>query len=409
MFRDGRKSLLVFVFVFFIISLFSIGTAISAEPQPGDVINSSNIEQYKDYFPIIMQGFIKDGWGLVPPAVIHVKEKTNVDVPNTYREASQLNIGKITLNNDGSISGLVAGMPFPDPKEPNKAMKIMWNHYYRWRSDGYSYNDGYWYTSQRKGGPISSALSQIDMLFYANRTAVDPKPILPNRQGLYSALLLNSRTPPNKDMVTLSWRYVDQTKADDMWTYIPTLRRTLRLVSSERANPVRGTPFTWDDFYGFDGRLVGDWMPKLIAEKKMVALMAQKTKCTPGTEYEKGYPHPVVNGPSDPYEVRNFYIVDVMPVSKRHPESKKTLFIEDFIFHVMYAHVYDKQGELWKGAVNAVINYATAQNQPAWTQCSASLTDLKNGFWSQNLLDTVTADAKMNPERFTPGMLGSNF
>lgn len=409
MFVSRTKSALLIFLALFLLSAVTSGTAMSAEPQPGDVIDSSNIEQYKDYFPIIMQKFIKDGWGIVEPAVIHVKEKTNVNVPKTFAEASKKNIGKVTLNEDGTLNGLVSGLPFPDPKEPNKALKIMWNHYYRWRSDGYSYNDGYWYTSQRRGGPVSSALSQIDMLFYANRTAVEPKPILPNRQGLYSALLLNSRTPPNKDMVTLTWRYLDQSKNDDMWTYVPTLRRTLRLVSSERANPVRGTPFTWDDFYGFDGRLVGEWMPKYVTEKKMLALMSQQTKCVPGTKYEKGYPHPVVSGPDDPYEVRNFHIIDVMPVAKRHPESKKTLFIEDHIYHVMYAHVYDKTGELWKGAVNAVINYATAQDQPAWTQCSASLTDLKNNFWSQNLLWTVTADSPMDKERFTPGMLGNNF
>ncbi len=408
MFQINRLSLVFAFIVLLSIWMVPIGPAIAADPQPGDVINSANIDQYNDYFPEIMQRFIKDGWGIVSPAVIHVKGKTNVDVPSTYTEATKQNAGKTTLNPDGTIQGFIAGQPFPDPQEPNKAIKIMWNHYYRWRSDGYSYDDGYWYTQQRKGGPISSYLTQIDMLFYAHRTAVDPKPTLPNNQNLYSALLLNSRTPPNKDMATLAWRYDDPTKNDDMWTYIPTLRRTLRLVSSERANPVRGTPFTWDDFYGFDGRL-NEWKPTLIAEKKMLALMAQQTKCVPGTKYEKGYPHPVVNGPDDPYEVRNFFVVDVVPVNPRHPESRKTLFIEDFVYHVIYAHVYDKQGNLWKGCVNAVINYATAQKQPAWTQCSSSLTDLKNNFWSNNLLWTITADAPMDKERFTPAALGTNF
>lgn len=384
------------------------GTAFSTEPKPGDIIDASNIDQYKDYFPIVMQGFVKDGWGIVEPSVIHVKGRTNVGVPQTYIDASRENIGKVTLNADNTPSGLVAGLPFPEVKEPGKAWKVMWNHYYRWRSDGFSYNDGYWYTSQRKGGTIAHAFTQIDMLFYTHRTAVDPKPVLPNRKKLFSALLLNSRTPPNKDMVTLTWRYEDPFKSDDMWTYIPTLRRTLRMVSSERANPVRGTPFTWDDFYGFDGKL-SEWTPKLVGEKKLLALMNQQTKCKPGTKYEKGYPHPVVSGPSDPYEVRDFYVIDVVPNNSRHPEEKKTLFIEKEIYHAMYAHIYDKQGNLWKGAVNCIVNFTTAQGQPGWVQCSASLTDLKNNFWSQNLLWTVTADAPMAKERFTPGACGSSF
>ena len=403
-----KRGGLIFLCAVTISALCLAGTSFGGEPKPGDVINASNIEQYKDYFPLIMQGFIKDGWGFTKPCEVYVKEKTNVDVPSTYIEASKNNIGKVTLNPDGTINGLVAGMPFPDPQEPNKALKILWNHYYRWRSDGYSYNDGYYYTSQRKGGPVSSTLSQIDMLFFSHRTAVDPKPILPNTHNLFSALWLNTRSGVNKDMVTLSWRYNDTSKPDDMWTYVPTLRRTIRMMSSERANPVRGTPFTWDDFYGFDGRPL-DWTPQLLSEPKMLVLMNQQTMAVAGTKYEHGYDHPVVSGPSDPYELRDIFVIDVVPKNTRHPEKKKTLFIEQYVYHVMYAHIYDKQGNLWKGCVNAVINYATAQKQPAWTQCSASLTDLKNSFWSNNLLWTVTADGPMNMNRFDPAAIGTTF
>jgi hypothetical protein len=403
-----RKRLIVLCTVAVSIFFFISGAALGSEPKPGDVINSSNIEQYKDYLPIILQGFIKDGWGIATPAVIHVGKFTNVDVPAAFVEAGKKNIGKVTLNADGTPNGLEAGLPFPNPEEPNKALKIMWNHYYRWRSDGYSYNDGYYYTSQRKGGPVSSTLSQIDMLFFSHRTAVDPKPILPNPHGLFSALWLNTRTGVNKDMVTLAWRYNDLQKADDMWTYIPTLRRTLRLMSSERANPVRGTPFTWDDFYGFDGRVM-DYTPTLVGEPKMLALMNQQTKCIKGTKYEHGMEHPVVCGPSDPLELRDFYLIDVVPKNPRHPEQKKTLWIEKNIFHCMYSHVYDKQGNLWKGQITGVMNYKTAQGQPAWTQAEDSFTDLKNSYWSNNLLDTVTADGPMNMNRFDPAAIGTTF
>ncbi|MFO7962741.1 MAG: DUF1329 domain-containing protein [Desulfobacterales bacterium] len=404
----GRKRMRLLVAAAVALIFCVTGISFADEPKPGDVIDSSNVDQYKDYMPTILYGFIKDGWGFVKPAVIHVRDRTDVDVPSTFIEATKKNIGKVTLNEDGSISGLVAGLPFPDPKEPNLAMKVMWNHYYRWRSDGYTYNDGYWYTSQRKNGPISSTLTQIDMFFYSHRTAVDPKPVYPNNNDLFSALWLNTRTGVNKDMVTLAWRYNDTTKPDDMWTYIPTLRRTLRMMSSERANPVRGTPFTWDDFYGFDGR-PRDWEPVVIGEPKILALMNQQTRCTKGTEHERGYKHPVVSGPSDPYELREMYCIDVTPKSERHPEQKKTLWIEKDIYHCMYAHVFDKQGNLWKGQMTAVINYATAQDQPAWTQCSDAMTDLKNFYWSNNLLDTVTADGPMNMDHFNPAALGTTF
>jgi hypothetical protein len=407
MFSEKRRGFFYLLTVIMLCSFLVSGTVFGSEPKPGDVINSANVDQYKDYFPLIMYGFIKDGWGFVAPCTVHVREKTKVDVPITFIEASKKNIGKVTLNPDGSISGLEGGLPFPDPQEPNRALKIMWNQYYRWRSDGYSYNDGYWYTSQRKGGAITKALSQIDMFFYSHRTAVDPKPVFPNAHNLFSALWLNSRSGANKDMVTLAWRYNDPTKNDDMWTYIPTLRRTIRMVSSERANPVRGTPFTWDDFYGFDGRIM-DFTPTLVNEPKILALMNQQTKCTKGTKNENGYLYAVVSGPEDPLELRDFYCIDVVPKNPRHPEQKKTLWIEKEIFHVMYTHVYDKQGNLWKGQITGVLNYATAQNQPAWTQAQDAFTDLKNQYWSNNLLDTVTADGtNMKMDHFDPAAIGT--
>ena len=398
-----KRSIFIFMFVVFFILP---GSVFGTEPQPGDIIDAGNVEQYKDYLPTLMQGYVKDGWGLEKAVTIHVTSPSKINVPQKYIDASKDNIGKVTLNSDGTINGLVSGLPFPDPKEPDMALKVLWNHYYRWRSDGFSYDQGFWTTSKRKGGHIAHALAMIDVLFFSHRTTVDPKPVMPNRENLFFALILDSQTPPNKDMATLTWRYDDPNRNDDMWTYVPTLRRTLRLMSSERANPVRGTAYTWDDFYGFDGRVL-DYTPKMVGEKPLLALMHQQTKAVRGTEFETGYPHPVVAGPNDPYELHDFYVVDIFPKAKRHPEQKKTLFISKDIFHVIYSHVYYKNGELWKGMNNAIINIKTAQGADGWTQCSSALTDLKNGYWSQNLLWEVTADGEMDMDRFRPGALGT--
>jgi hypothetical protein len=35
----------------FLVNCFSPTVSLGAEPKPGDVINSGNVEQYKDYFP----------------------------------------------------------------------------------------------------------------------------------------------------------------------------------------------------------------------------------------------------------------------------------------------------------------------------------------------------------------------
>ena len=105
------------------------------------------------------------------------------------------------------------------------------------------------------------------------------------------------------------WRYDNPFKDDEMWAYIPTLRRTLRLVSSERSNPVRGSAYTWDDFYGFDGQPM-KYDFKLVDEKPMLVIVNQKTLALPGSEYERGYDRPVMDGPDDPFEIRKVYIIE---------------------------------------------------------------------------------------------------
>ena len=404
----NRKALLNtgnILIVAIILSILIPFAAQGGEPQPGDVISTQNVEQYKDYFPDFMPRFITDGWGFETPVSIHVREYGENLPPKHFIEAGKANAGKVTFNADGSLNGYVSGLPFPDPKEPDLALKVMWNLNYHWKSDQFYYPGGFWATSRRKGGSVNRATSLIDMVYFTHRTVVEPIPNLPNPKGLFYAMILNSQTPPNKDMATLTWRYEDVARDDEMWTYVPTLRRTIRLVSSERSNPVRGTLYTWDDFYGFDGK-VTSWAPTLVVRKKMLALMNQNTFCEPGTEYEKGMNHPILAGKKDPWELREIYVIDVKPKAKRHPESKKTLYISDDIYFPIYSAVYDRNGKLWKGGVNGFKKVETDNGPGPWMSV-ASLTDFKTGFWTQNLLNEICADCEVDYIRFNPGSLGT--
>jgi len=53
----------------FLMMLIIAPATFATEVQPGTVIDASNIEQYKDYFPEFMQRFIVDGWGFEDPGI----------------------------------------------------------------------------------------------------------------------------------------------------------------------------------------------------------------------------------------------------------------------------------------------------------------------------------------------------
>jgi hypothetical protein len=344
---------------------------------------------------------------MMDPVTIYVAEPKENLPPLSFREVSKKNAGKATLNPDGSVSGYVSGVPFLDPKEPNKVLKIMWNYSLRWRADDFSYPGGYKVATKRKGGSIGYSAADIRQLRFVNRTARDPKPDLLNSNKLFFAQLYISLTAPNKDMATLTWRYEDPFKDDEMWAYVPTLRRTLRLVSSERSNPVRGTPYTWDDFYGFDGQTM-KYDFTLVAEKPLLVIMNQHTMAVHGGKYENGLDRPILDGPDDPFELLKTYVIDAKSKNPRSPETKKTLFITATDgYGCVYAEVYDKQGNLWKGQTFNYSKQKTELGETGPWGMGSSISDFKSEFWTYCLLDKLVLDGGLDQNLFTPGALGT--
>ena len=62
----NEKLFLVAVFLILGLLVGVPGALWGAEPKAGDVINSGNIEQYKEYFPMFMQRYVQDGWDSNP-------------------------------------------------------------------------------------------------------------------------------------------------------------------------------------------------------------------------------------------------------------------------------------------------------------------------------------------------------
>jgi hypothetical protein len=381
--------------------------ALAAQPKPGDVIDASNVEQYKDYFPPYLIMYIKNGGGFIDPLKIKVKETEKYTAPESFMKLSQANKDKFSIDAQGNIQGdYQAGTPFPDPKEPNLAEKVMWNYYYRWRGDDFYYPyPGWTYVSRRKGGTITSSGGTNVYHYFMNRSAVDPKPVVSHPQNLFLAYTLNTITGFNKGFEYLVWRYKDPTKPDDMWAYIPTLRRTLRMVSTERANPIQGTPATWDDWYCFDGK-IPEFTYKFLEEKPMLELMNQVTMAE--GKYYDGFPGPIVD--IDPWEVWDHYVIEIKSKNPRYPESKRIHYVIKDIFFSHSAETFDKQGNFWKGVWSGYSKQCTLQKECGPFQCSAAYNDFKTEYWGANLLRTkAVINSGLKPDMFEPSFLGGGF
>jgi hypothetical protein len=68
--------------------------------------------------------------------------------------------------------------------------------------------------------------------------------------------------------------------SDDLWIFLPALRRVRRLVSSNRADPWVGSEFSLGDIIGHK---VGDWRHRLVGREPLGAVGAIRIESVPAS------------------------------------------------------------------------------------------------------------------------------
>jgi hypothetical protein len=323
-----------------------------ADVVPGDTIGASNIEKAKGLLSPGMEWCVRRGFPIT------VTESKRVEWPKAYKDATEKYAPQVTLSADGlTVKNYVAGQPFPnlDPKDPQLAIKIMWNY-------EYGFVNGLDDTDLRNfdadtgsipaNGPMAVErhflLDHFRRLFWTARLYVDPKPEKPNpngyraQQGLYPIL----EPFDLKGVGALGNRYSDSSKQDDSWLYLPSLRRVRRLSSAQRSDALFGQDTDVDSYYGYAGQV--GWMDwKYLGEKEIL-----------GVAHAEHFPvkwHDKVDWAfDDVWEKRKVYVVEGTSKLPQYAYSKRVLFIDEESWGIPYSDIYDRSGELWKIWINDV-------------------------------------------------------
>ena len=238
------------------------GSAARADVAVGDRITAENIDKVKELISPGLEWCIRHGWPIT------VGETKHVDWLKAYKEATEKYSSQVKLSADGlSVQNFVAGQPFPnlDPKDPQIAMKIMWNYEYGQLTDDLDIRNFDADTGAiTDHGPMTIErhflLDHFRRLFWNGRLYVDPKPEKPNpngyrrQEGLYPIL----EPFDLKGVGALSNRYIDSGRQDDSWLYLPSLRRVRRLSTAQRSDALFGQDTDVDSYCGYAGHIA--WM-----------------------------------------------------------------------------------------------------------------------------------------------------
>jgi hypothetical protein len=317
--------------------------------KPGDHITAQNLDKAKDLVSPGLSWCVQRGWQIT------VTPPKHVPWPRAYEEATEKYSGQVKLSPDGlQVINYVAGLPFPniDPKDPQAAMKIMWNYNYGFLTT----DDVDLRNFDADTGPIAVngpmtverhfLLDHFRRLFWNGRLYVPPKPAMPNpdgyraQQGLYPIL----EPFDLKGVGALGYRYLDPAKQDDSWLYLPTLRRVRRLSSAQRSDALFGQDADVDSYYGYSGQPA--WMTfRFLGERDLLAVMH-------GAHYPVKWDSTVDWSFDENWERRHVYVIEGISKLPQYAYGKRVLFIDKESWVIPYTDIYDRSGELWKFWIN---------------------------------------------------------
>jgi hypothetical protein len=156
------------------------------------------------------------------------------------------------------------------------------------------------------------------------------------------------RTLLVKGVGSISFRYLDATRQDDTWLYVPTIRRVRRMSSAQRSDALFGQDIDLDSFGGYAGQISWfDW--KLIGEKPMLASFHGENLPPVVCKKDGGMTY------CENWEVRpNVYIIEGISRVPNYAYSKRMIFMDQELFFIAYADMYDRAGELWKTVIQNI-------------------------------------------------------
>jgi hypothetical protein len=174
--------------------------------------------------------------------------------------------------------------------------------------------------------------------------------------ALYTEVI---RPEQSKYTVSLIIYFLDRTRLQEYWSFVPSLRRPLRLSASARCAPSVGTDGTTQEQKAGFNMLLSQTATKLVAHKKTlmmsniqpaypapIDLTDPKTMHLWGTDTGITWPPPPAK-----WELGETWVVEVSPTPDKlagYCYGNRRMYIDPQDYHMPGEDLYDMGGKLWK-------------------------------------------------------------
>ena len=279
------------------------------------------------------------------------------DIPQDPKwiKASQANAGKTKINKNAcQVDGWAGGQPFPDidMKDGEAAEKVMWNwHLGQLIAD---LSDVPFWTQLLIDGTKGV---HADPVAQFTRYSMKGRLSGPAQEGdgtERARQLLYFKEPSDMKGLGTFTAFYDSAKMNDVWAYIPAVRRVRRLSGGAWMDPVGSSDQLQDDLEIFNARPCWYAGYKMLGKRWVLASANSKHPLwnKNGKEFADKYPvlenkAPFWNMNNDRFEPREVYVIEATTPSE-HPYSKKVVFVDTKYPRIYYGEAYNRKGEFWK-------------------------------------------------------------
>ncbi len=328
---------------------------------PGTRITMENWRQYSEFMPDGMQALFEGKYFWKMPADVELDVGPTVinPLPKGYLAATEQGSGqtKLITMPDGrlNIEGYRGGLPFPAAAEPHIGWKILADFWFRYfphlvvnGPDNLGFSCGL---------DSFGSVNCVKGLWVYRQLSFNTDPgvpaTIPGAEGkFYTTWFMVQEPEQQKYSATLTIGYSDLSRAEDVYTFVPALRRAQQLSAAARCAE-SGSDTTPDDGrFGFDGTLP-DFEANLLSERK---ILSQMDVGTAGSNFPDNYDMPL--GWPKPswgkWELRDVYELDVRKIPSKsagYCYGKRIMYIDRQFYGALWLDLYDATMHEWKFAL----------------------------------------------------------
>jgi hypothetical protein len=323
---------------------------------PGTTITMQNWQTYRQVMPDGMAALFegKYFWKMPPDVQMEVGPTRIVPLPKNYLAATEQYAAQVKIVElpDGGLTlqGYRGGIAFPNPQEPHRGWKVLMNLWYRYTPHLLVVTHG-WTCAVNSSGNSNCETYQIvdrQLSFSTDLTPASDQPAAGAKYFTEWFMVLEPEQ--SRYSASLDINYVDLRTPEDVYAFLPSLRRYQPVASSGRCAETEGMDWTAEDFRSGLDSTMAELQVSYLGHRKILALVDFRA---PDNPFPDDFYMPVIwpKPPWAKWQLRDVDVIDVRKIPSKasgYCYGKRVMYVDSANFSPLWEELYDNQMKLWK-------------------------------------------------------------